>query len=443
MPEEVSQPVSQPKKSFLENVFSPERIQVYKCMAFFSFLAILFGAIEIAYQYFFLITPSNLDASILRGAALTGVTLIGIALLLGPVAKLFPQFNFVQHRRMFGIWGFIFIFLHVNTVIRTYFGGNFLAPYQDLNPFQNPIIWGAIAMFIFFLMFLTSNDFMQFKVLGFKNWQLLHRLVYFAFIFSVLHFGIINPSLLFNLAGGLVLLITLLVFLFELIAFFKTIQKKQFKSLGTVVGVIIILFALVLFYFSFPTITTNWSNALKSGKAKDSPSNLGSDSKVLSKEEFQKMIDSKPKDLPMETAVEEMKKLMKEGVVSPFTSTETVKEDSSFKAVTVKSGQFENINYMTSGKASLQKEGEKYSIVFEEDFSTPNGPDLVVYLTKNSEKTTREDIKVGIELGKLKSIKGKQVYELPAETNISEFNSVSIHCKAFNVPWSFARFSTP
>jgi len=80
----------------------------------------------------------------------------------------------------------------------------------------------------------------------------------------------------------------------------------------------------------------------------------------------------------------------------------------------------------------------KIFVVFNESFSTPNGPDLVVYLTKNSSATSRDDISKGVELGELKSITGKQVYEVSTNLNIKEYNSVSIHCKAFNVPWSYA-----
>ncbi len=95
---------------------------------------------------------------------------------------------------------------------------------------------------------------------------------------------------------------------------------------------------------------------------------------------------------------------------------------------------------MTSGTATLeQKEGQSF-IVFQDDFETPNGPDLVVYLTKNTAPTQRNDIRAGVQLGKLKSITGKQVYAIPPGIDVAEFNSVSIHCRAFNVPWSYARF---
>ena len=104
----------------------------------------------------------------------------------------------------------------------------------------------------------------------------------------------------------------------------------------------------------------------------------------------------------------------------------------------MKSGSFNQINYMTSGSVTIEQKDGKFFIVFGDNFSTPNGPDLVVYLTKNSSKTTRDDIVKGEVLGELKSIIGKQTYEIPSNINIEEYKSVSIQCRAFNVPWSFA-----
>ena len=119
--------------------------------------------------------------------------------------------------------------------------------------------------------------------------------------------------------------------------------------------------------------------------------------------------------------------------------TEPVYTDADFSPnKTIKTGQFQNLNYMSSGTASVVEKDGKLFVVLGADFSTPNGPDLVLYLTKNSAATTRNDIAQGIELQKLKSIKGMQVYELPAGIDIDLYNSVTIHCRAFNVPWSYA-----
>ncbi len=141
------------------------------------------------------------------------------------------------------------------------------------------------------------------------------------------------------------------------------------------------------------------------------------------------------RELPLEQSVEKMKEEMK--TTPGDVSEEIVQEDQGFIGSAVKSGVFENLNYMSSGSASIVEKSGKYFLVLGDDFSTPNGPDLVVYLTKNSGPSTREDIVSGIQLEKLKSIKGMQVYELPEGININDYNSVTIHCRAFNVPWSY------
>lgn len=142
--------------------------------------------------------------------------------------------------------------------------------------------------------------------------------------------------------------------------------------------------------------------------------------------------------LPMSIATMRMKDFMNQKGGNPDVSTSPIQTNQSFSAVAVKSGKFQRVNYMTDGSLSLEKEGDKFFVVFGDDFSTPNGPDLVVYLTANSKPTTRQDIQSGVLLSPLKSIVGKQVYEVPSEIDISQYNSVSIHCRAFNAPWSFA-----
>jgi len=142
-----------------------------------------------------------------------------------------------------------------------------------------------------------------------------------------------------------------------------------------------------------------------------------------------------PKELPLEESIEEMKEFMAD---NPGDIPETlVAEDQGFAAEIVKEGAFVNINYMNSGSAAIEQKDGSYFLVLGDDFDTPNGPDLVLYLTKNSDPTTRSDISQGIEIGKLKSTTGMQVYEL-GDINLDEYNSVSIHCRAFNVPWSYA-----
>lgn len=140
----------------------------------------------------------------------------------------------------------------------------------------------------------------------------------------------------------------------------------------------------------------------------------------------------------LELSVEKMKAFMVSNPASTAVLDKAPDADASLKSETISRGTFQNINYMTSGTAFLQKKDDQYYAVFDQDFKTPNGPDLRVYLTKNSAPTQRPDIKAGIDLGALKNLDGKQVYAVPSGTKIEDFHSISIHCKAFNVPWSYA-----
>ena len=140
----------------------------------------------------------------------------------------------------------------------------------------------------------------------------------------------------------------------------------------------------------------------------------------------------------MSLAMVQMKDFMKQKGGNPDVVIAPIKAHKSFSAAMLKSGTFERLNYMNFGSLTLEKKGDRFYVVFGDDFSTPNGPDLVVYLTRNSAPTTRQDVRDGAQLSPLKSTTGKQVYEIPSGIDVSEYNSVTIHCRGSNVPWSFA-----
>lgn len=71
-----------------------------------------------------------------------------------------------------------------------------------------------------------------------------------------------------------------------------------------------------------------------------------------------------------------------------------------------------------------------------ENLKTTNGPDLYVYLS------TGKDASEIVDLGKLKGNIGNQNYEIPAETDLSKFNTVLIWCKAFSTLFGSAQLST-
>lgn len=71
------------------------------------------------------------------------------------------------------------------------------------------------------------------------------------------------------------------------------------------------------------------------------------------------------------------------------------------------------------------------------NFSTTNGPDLKVYLSKEIQPLNF------IRLGDLKSTSGTQVYDITGTPDFMQFKYVLIHCEQFNHLFGFAELMTP
>jgi hypothetical protein len=78
-----------------------------------------------------------------------------------------------------------------------------------------------------------------------------------------------------------------------------------------------------------------------------------------------------------------------------------------------------------SGQAKIFLTNDKYMLKLE-NFSTTNGPDLKVYLSKASSPQEF------ISLGDLKSTNGNQVYDIPGSPDFTKHRYVLIHCEKFN-----------
>ena len=370
-----------------------------------STLATIFWALQFVYQYYLLI-PGELGGSMLRSFALTGATLIGFALAIGPLRTLHQKYNYVRYRRTIGVWGFTFIILHFVSVMVFLFELNPIDLFWHYNPFANPIIFAVFAYPIFVSMWITSTDWAVAR-LGFRKWKSLHRLVFPAYIVAILHFTLINPELLLNPTGYLLIGTTILVLILQVSAFLKTIRGKGLGR-SAAIG-----FSLMIVGASLFTTAYGFRDVV-AGDVEPNP------------------------NLPTSVAVTKMKEFMKQKGGNPEVAKAPIEADKNFVAAMMKMGMFERLNYMTSGAAMFENKDGKHFVVFGDDFTTPNGPDLVVYLTKNTGPSTRQDVRDGIQLAPLKSVMGKQVYEIPEGVDVNQFNSVTIHCRAFNVPWSYA-----
>jgi hypothetical protein len=105
----------------------------------------------------------------------------------------------------------------------------------------------------------------------------------------------------------------------------------------------------------------------------------------------------------------------------------------------LKSGQFVDKAHPTSGEVQIVQANGHNVLIFSEDFMSDKGPQLVVIASEHENPQNSQDLHTGnyVELGKLKTTSGPQMYNLPQ----GEFNSVAIYCKPFKVLFGVASLS--
>ncbi len=218
----------------------------WKFVLVFVAASIVFWLIEFAFQLYALNAP--LERALIRSFSLAGTTLIALALLCSSLFRWFPKYaKYWTVRRSLGVMGALLVGLHGFSVINFVFKGNVSKLFQSLNPIENPILFGVLSLPILFVVALASTDWAVQK-LGSK-WKAVQRLVYFGFWLAVFHFLLINPSALLNPFGYLLLAVTFLALASELYWFIQTIYKKRSFTIGTAIGILLILLYLLIAFF--------------------------------------------------------------------------------------------------------------------------------------------------------------------------------------------------
>ena len=105
-----------------------------------------------------------------------------------------------------------------------------------------------------------------------------------------------------------------------------------------------------------------------------------------------------------------------------FVNERSIRETrSTWELTPLYTGSFHSEAHETSGRATVYQQANRRRVLTLSNFSTSNGPGLHVVLLNESRIAGDQD------LGELKANQGEQSYVLPADVDISRFNTVAIY----------------
>lgn len=110
------------------------------------------------------------------------------------------------------------------------------------------------------------------------------------------------------------------------------------------------------------------------------------------------------------------------------------------KPVVLSSGNFSGLAHETKGMAAIYRLPDDKRTLRLTNFETSNGPDVRVYLVAAPDSKDNKTVtKAGfIDLGPMKGNIGDQNYDLPADADLSKYQSISIWCRRFGVNFGAA-----
>ncbi len=149
---------------------------------------ILAHALALLICYWYPLSSARI-IKISQWSALISLIYLYLSLCISPLYTVFPLLPLkeksIQARRAIGSVGWVFGFMHG---IVSFFGQ--LSGFAGLaflsNQYQTALIYGAVALFLFSLLMITSSDRAR-AYFGFLHWKLLHRFTYIATMLTVIH----------------------------------------------------------------------------------------------------------------------------------------------------------------------------------------------------------------------------------------------------------------
>jgi sulfoxide reductase heme-binding subunit YedZ len=137
-------------------------------------------------------------ATITFTTGLVTLRLLAISLAITPIRKLVPKLSWlIRFRRLLGLFAFFYASLHLMTWIALYAGFSLNAMASDVVK-RRYITVGMAAWLLLLPLAATSTNW-AIRKLGGQRWSMLHRLVYLAAIFGVIHYwwqvkpGVLTP----------------------------------------------------------------------------------------------------------------------------------------------------------------------------------------------------------------------------------------------------------
>jgi methionine sulfoxide reductase heme-binding subunit len=134
--------------------------------------------------------------------------LLILSLAVTPVRKLVPQLGWlIKFRRLLGLFAFFYGTIHMLAYVALYAGFDVNAMFADIEK-RRFITIGVAAWLLLLPLALTSTNW-AIRKLGGKNWNRLHKLVYFAAVCGVIHYwwqvkpGVLSPMRLTVVLGVL------------------------------------------------------------------------------------------------------------------------------------------------------------------------------------------------------------------------------------------------
>ena len=109
-------------------------------------------------------------------------------------------------------------------------------------------------------------------------------------------------------------------------------------------------------------------------------------------------------------------------------------------ATVLHQGVWTKKTFKVSGSWSIvEKDGATF-VVLSDDFKTRGAPDLKIFLSPQSASSAKGNNATSgsVLISALSSNKGGQMYQIPANVDVSAYSSILIHCEAYSKLWAAA-----